>query len=148
MSQKKAWVLEIIAGVAMHDPGLIRRHCLEFHSFTKRSQNHQHQDRDRDVAGLGRPEANEKKQVIFLCPPNDLLAAVLFLLDAETDAGYFLQVSEIMKFILDTDMMGEHPVGLVLPMKQSTQASLMKQKVFHQAMAAIFSPSLMNSTAR
>jgi hypothetical protein len=108
---EKGLVLEIIAGVAMHDPGLIRRHCLEFHSFTKRSQNHQHQDRDRDVAGLGRPEANEKKQVIFLCPPNDLLAALLFLLDAETDAGILLQVSEIMKFILDTDMMGEHPVG-------------------------------------
>jgi protein phosphatase-4 regulatory subunit 3 len=61
---------------------------------------------------LGRPEANEKKQVIFLCPPNDLLAALLFLLDTETDAGILLQVSEIMRIILDTDMMGEHgPMG-------------------------------------
>ena len=107
---EKGLVLEIIAGVAMHDPGLIRRHCLEFHSSWKRNQNHAHHDRD--VAGLGRPEANEKKQVIFLCPPNDLLAALLFLLDAETDAGILLQVSEIMRIILDTDMMGEHgPMG-------------------------------------
>jgi hypothetical protein len=103
---EKGLVLEIIAGVAMHDPGLIRRHCLEFHSSWKRNQNHLHQDRD--IAGLGRPEANEKKQVIFLCPPNDLLAAFLYLLDAETDAGILLQVSEIMRIILDTDMMGEH----------------------------------------
>lgn len=107
---EKGLVLEIIAGVAMHDPGLIRRHCLEFHSSWKRNQSHAHHDRD--VAGLGRPEANEKKQVIFLCPPNDLLAALLFLLDAETDAGILLQVSEIMRIILDTDMMGEHgPMG-------------------------------------
>ncbi|CAB9507256.1 protein phosphatase 4 regulatory subunit 3 [Seminavis robusta] len=101
---EKGLVLEIIAGVAMHDPGLIRRHCLEFHSSWKRNQNAPHQD----VAGLGRPEANEKKQVIFLCPPNDLLAALLYLLDAEIDAGILLQVSEIMRIILDTDMMGEH----------------------------------------
>lgn len=111
---EKGLVLEIIAGVAMHDPGLIRRHCLEFHSSWKRNQNHTHHDRD--VAGLGRPEANEKKQVIFLCPPNDLLAALLFLLDAETDAGILLQVSEIMRIILDTDMMGEHgPMGAAFP---------------------------------
>lgn len=107
---EKGLVLEIIAGVAMHDPGLIRRHCLEFHSSWKRNQNHPHGDRD--VSGLGRPEANEKKQVIFLCPPNDLLAALLYLLDAEIDAGILLQVSEIMRIILDTDMMGEHgPMG-------------------------------------
>jgi len=106
---EKGLVLEIIAGVAMHDPSLIRRHCLEFHSSWKRNQSDQP---DRDVVGLGRPEANEKKQVIFLCPPNDLLAALLFLLDTETDAGILLQVSEIMRIILDTDMMGEHgPMG-------------------------------------
>lgn len=107
---EKGLVLEIIAGVAMHDPGLIRRHCLEFHSSWKRTKNSSQQERD--VSGLGRPEANEKKQVIFLCPPNDLLAALLFLLDTEIDAGILLQVSEIMRIILDTDMMGEHgPMG-------------------------------------
>ena len=105
---EKGLVLEIIAGVAMHDPSLVRRHCLEFHS----SERNNNSPQDRDVSGLGRPEANEKKQVIFLCPPNDLLAALLFLLDVETDAGILLQVSEIMRIILDTDMMGEHgPMG-------------------------------------
>lgn len=107
---EKGLVLEIIAGVAMHDPGLIRSHCLEYHSSCRRTQNSTRQDRD--VSGLGRPEANEKKQVIFLCPPNDLLASLLFLLVVETDAGVLLQVSEIMRIILDTDMMGEHgPMG-------------------------------------
>ena len=91
----KGLVLEIIAGIAMHDPSLIRRKCLEFYASCKNER-------------LARPMPNEKKQVVFHCPPNDLLASLLFLLAMETDAGVLLQVSEIMRIILDTDVMGDN----------------------------------------
>jgi protein phosphatase-4 regulatory subunit 3 len=91
----KGLVLEIIAGIAMHDPSLIRRKCLDFYASCKSER-------------LARPMPNGKKQVVFQCPPNDLLASLLFLLAMETDAGVLLQVSEIMRIILDTDVMGDN----------------------------------------
>lgn len=98
---EKGAVLEIIAGIAMHDPNLIRLRCLDFHAAW-----------NKDRSEPRRPNPNVKKQIIFQCPPNDLLAALLFLLAVETDAGVLLQVSEIMRIILDTDMMGDHgPMG-------------------------------------
>jgi protein phosphatase-4 regulatory subunit 3 len=98
---EKGSVLEIIAGIAMHDPSLIRRRCLDFYVAWKEEKH-----------GPARPNPNEKKDIVFQCPPNDLLASLLFLLAVETDAGVLLQVSEIMRIILDTDMMGDHgPMG-------------------------------------
>ena len=91
----KGLVLEIIAGIAMHDPSLIRRKCLDFFASSKNER-------------LARPMTNGKKQVVFHCPPNDLLASLLFLLAMETDAGVLLQVSEIMRIILDTDIMTDN----------------------------------------
>jgi len=91
----KGLVLEIIAVIAMHDPSLIRRKCLDFFASSKNER-------------LARPMTNGKKQVVFQCPPNDLLASLLFLLAMETDAGVLLQVSEIMRIILDTDIMGDN----------------------------------------
>lgn len=99
---EKCLVLEIVAGVAMHDPGLIRRHCLEYHTVWNN-----HEKAVPNVT-IGRPDANERRQVLFLCPPNDLLGSLLFLLDVEPDAGLLLQVTEIMRIVLDTDMMGDH----------------------------------------
>jgi hypothetical protein len=96
---EKSGVLEIIAGIAIHDPSLIRRRCIDYYSF---------QQSEKESRALGRPNPNEKKQLIFHCPPHDLLASLLFLLAVETDAGILLQVSEIMRIILDTDMMGDH----------------------------------------
>lgn len=98
---EKGSVLEIIAGIAMHDPSLIRRRCLDFYSSWER-------DSDAGRIGLDKPRQNEKNQIIFWCPPNDLLASLLFLLATESDAGVLLQASEIMRIVLDTDMMGEH----------------------------------------
>ena len=107
---EKGSVLEIIAGIAMHDPSLIRRRCLDFYSSYKKER--KLGESDSDFARPDRPMPNEKKQVLFQCQPNDVLASLLFLLAVETDAGVLLQVSEIMRIILDTDMMGEHgPMG-------------------------------------
>ena len=97
---EKGSVLEIIAGIAMHDPSLIRRRCLDFYSSWRQDP--------KSHVGPAKPRSNEKNQVIFSCPPNDLLASLLFLLATEADAGVLLQASEIMRIILDTDMMGDH----------------------------------------
>jgi hypothetical protein len=105
---EKGSVLEIIAGIAMHDPSLIRRRCLGFYSSWKS----EHKPSNGEFTRREKPMPNENKQVIFQCQPNDLLASLLFLLAVETDAGVLLQVSEIMRIILDTDIMGEHgPIG-------------------------------------
>mmetsp|Transcript_6904 Transcript_6904/g.19969 ORF Transcript_6904/g.19969 Transcript_6904/m.19969 type:complete len:1016 (-) Transcript_6904:258-3305(-) len=95
----KGLVLEIIAGIAAHDASLIRRKCLDYYASCKNNE---------DVVALSRPRPNEKKQVIFQCPPNDLLASLIFLLAIETDAGLLLQVTEIMRIILETDVMGDN----------------------------------------
>jgi len=102
----KGLVLEIIAGIAMHDPSLIRRKCLDFYASCKGERPVASSCQEMTI--LTRPRPNEKKQVIFQCPPNDLLASLLFLLATEIDAGVLLQVSEIMRIILDTDVMGDN----------------------------------------
>jgi hypothetical protein len=103
---EKGSALEILSGVAMHDPGLIRRHCLECCRVQK--QRCEDQSSGASTLVFGRPSSNEKRQVIYLGQSNDLLSALIFLLDVETDAGALLQVSEIMRIILDTDIMGDH----------------------------------------
>jgi len=105
----KGLVLEIIAGIAMHDPSLIRRKCLDFYASSKNEWLAAGVSGEGgSMAGLSRPRPNGKKQVIFQCPPNDLLASLLFLIAVETDAGVLLQVSEIMRIILDTDVIGDN----------------------------------------
>eukprot|EP00526_Cylindrotheca_closterium_P003942 CAMPEP_0113620268 /NCGR_PEP_ID=MMETSP0017_2-20120614/10321_1 /TAXON_ID=2856 /ORGANISM="Cylindrotheca closterium" /LENGTH=1165 /DNA_ID=CAMNT_0000529915 /DNA_START=129 /DNA_END=3626 /DNA_ORIENTATION=+ /assembly_acc=CAM_ASM_000147 len=98
---EKGSALEIVAGIAVHDTSLIRSRCLDCYESAKM-----------ETSRSMRPRPNEKKHIIFQCPPNDLLGSLLFLLATETDAGVLLQVSEIMRIILDTDMMGDHgPMG-------------------------------------
>lgn len=100
---EKAAALEIIGSIAMHDPGHIRRHCLEHHELWKRCPR-----TDGELTGPARPYPNERLQILFRTPPNDLLASLLFLMAVETDAGLLLQTSEIIRIILDMDIMGEH----------------------------------------
>lgn len=99
---EKAAVLEIIGGIAMHDPSHIRRHCLEYHEIWKRSPRI-----EGELTGPVKPHPNDSHQVLFRMPPNDLLASLLYLMAAETDAGVLLQTSEIIRIILDTDILGE-----------------------------------------
>lgn len=107
---EKGSVLEIISGIAMHDPGLVRRRCLDSYVTWRRERGRT--EKHLDSIGPIRPHPNEKRQLLFHCPPNDLLGSLMFLLAMETDAGVLLQVSEIMRIILDTDMMADHgPMG-------------------------------------
>lgn len=103
---EKGCVLEIASSIAMHDPSHIRRHALEYKDVVKKNLDISTEGSD------GRPTPNERRQLLFKCPPNDFIAALLFLLAVETDAGLLLQTTEIMRIILDTDMMGDHgPIG-------------------------------------
>lgn len=90
---EKSCAIEIVSGVTMHDPSLVRMCCLEFYD---------------DWMSKGgssiRPEGNDRRQIILSCPPQDLLASLLALLNVETDAGLLLQVSEVLRIILDTDI--------------------------------------------
>ena len=109
---EKGSVLEIISGIAMHDPSLIRRRCLDAYMNWRRDRRRAGKHQHFDSFGPIRPTFNGKKQTIFHCPPNELLGSLIFLLATETDAGVVLQVSEIMRMILDTDMMADHgPLG-------------------------------------
>jgi len=76
-----AGALQCPAGIAVHDTSLIRSRCLECFESGKA-----------EMSLSMRPRPNERKQIIFQCPPNDLLASLLFLLATETDAGVLLQV--------------------------------------------------------
>jgi protein phosphatase-4 regulatory subunit 3 len=93
---EKGAALEILAGVAMHDASLIRRHTLDCSRAWKSAN-----------LSISHPDANKQKQVLLVGPPDDVLSALIFLLSVETDAGVLLQVSEIMRIILDTDAMDQ-----------------------------------------
>lgn len=98
---EKGIVLEIISGICQHDATHIRRHGLDVYGAWKNEGGEK-------ISCPARPSTNIIKQVIFFCGPNDLLASLLLLMAVETDAGLLLQTSEIMRIILDIDMLGEH----------------------------------------
>jgi protein phosphatase-4 regulatory subunit 3 len=93
---EKSAALETLSVITIHDPAIIRRHCLE---YTKARP-------DEKLQTL-RPEPNDLNQIIFLCPPGDLMQSLLLVMSTESDAGVLLQTSEIIRIILDTEMMGD-----------------------------------------
>jgi protein phosphatase-4 regulatory subunit 3 len=98
---EKGGVLEIISGICQHDASHIRRHALDMYGAWKNEGGEK-------ISCPAKPSANYVKQVVFCCGPNDLLSSLLLLMAVETDAGLLLQTSEIMRIILDTEMLGEH----------------------------------------
>jgi protein phosphatase-4 regulatory subunit 3 len=117
---EKGTALEIISGIVMHDPDLIRRHSVDFYITRKKLV-----DSKSGKAVSTRPKPNEKEQVLLLYPGSDLLAALLALLSVATDAGILLTVSEILRIVLDTDMLSDHgpfaDESEGLPLGSSTQ---------------------------
>ena len=106
---EKGSVLEMIGGIALHDADLIRRHCVEYHQAAQKEQTKLEDQLEQQETGrawwkqvVDRPRPNDRKQVVFFCPAYDLLGSLLFLLGVETDAGVLLQVSEVLRYILDT----------------------------------------------
>jgi len=94
ISEKSA-VLEIVSSIAVHDPCLVRRHCLE--------------ELQKDLPSRPTPEDN--LAVTFVPRKPDLLLSLLSSLAVEVDAGLLLQVSEVLRIVLDTDMAHTDMVG-------------------------------------
>lgn len=95
--------LEILSAIAMHDPSHIRKHCLdEFAIFKSEHEKSHKQDQI-----ISRPEANDERQVIFACPPNNLCLSLLFVMATENDAGILIQTCEVLRIVLDTEMVND-----------------------------------------
>ncbi|KAK1734523.1 serine/threonine-protein phosphatase 4 regulatory subunit 3 [Skeletonema marinoi] len=97
--------LEMVSVVAMHDPCVIRRHCLQGAGTAAESSSN-------EMFSCLRPDPNDHREVIFICPPNDLLLSILFVMSTAADAGILLQTSEIIRIILDTDIVGDQGTSL------------------------------------
>ena len=110
-ASEKESVLEIISGVAMHDPSFIRRHCIDYYSARKETEKESSRGDGDPHLIVGRPDPNEKKQVIHIPPQHDLMASLLFLLNVTTDAGILLQATEIVRIILDTEVISDSGSG-------------------------------------
>lgn len=91
--------IEILSAIAMHDPSLIRRHCLMANMMHAEDETY----------NPGRPEPNEDGEALFICGSNDLLLCLLYLMAVETDAGILLQTSEIIRIILDNEISEQGP---------------------------------------
>ena len=96
--KERGAALDILGVITMHDPGLIRKYCLEYYSASVARQH--------DVV---RPKPNELGELVFACPTDDLMLSLMYVMAAENDAGLSLQTSEIIRIILDTESTdGEH----------------------------------------
>eukprot|EP00956_Cyclotella_meneghiniana_P007945 scaffold10562_cov90-Cyclotella_meneghiniana.AAC.2 len=93
---EKSAALEILSAITIHDPSIVRRHCLEASRV-----------KSGEKTPTFRPEPDASNQIIFVCPPDDLMQSLLLVMSTESDAGLLLQTSEIIRIILDTEMMGE-----------------------------------------
>ncbi|KAL3770993.1 hypothetical protein ACHAWO_003308 [Cyclotella atomus] len=89
---EKSAALEILSVITIHDPAIIRRHCIKSNG---------------EKQSILRPVPDDMRQLIFLCPPDDLMQSLLLIMSTESDAGLLLQTSEIIRIILDTEMMSE-----------------------------------------
>jgi hypothetical protein len=110
-------VLEIICSISMHDPSHIRRHSLKCYHEAKLNT----EDNLLSTLVYGKPIPNDQRQVFFKCPPKDLMAALLFLLAIETDAGVLLQATEILRIILDTDIQSHGMMTMGLDISETEE---------------------------
>jgi len=97
--------LDILSAIASHEPSLIRKHCLDEFSSSKAAI--EAGDRKAALTRVARPEPNDKRQVVFACPPTDLFLSLLCVMATENDAGIMLQTCEVIRIILDTEMVND-----------------------------------------
>lgn len=100
---ERAACLDILSAIAIHEPSLIRKHCLAEYSCSKGTIDDNNDFKKRPSKVI-RPEPDDKHQLIFVCPPSDLLLSLLGLMATENDAGIILETCEVIRIILDTEM--------------------------------------------
>jgi protein phosphatase-4 regulatory subunit 3 len=103
---ERAACLDILSAIAIHEPSLIRKHCLDEFSSSKGMVDENNYFKRR-LSKVIRPEPDDKYQVIFVCPPSDLLLSLLGLMATENDAGIILETCEVIRIILDTEIMND-----------------------------------------
>jgi len=100
---ERAACLDILSAIAIHEPSLIRKHCLDEFSSSKGTVDDNNYFKKR-LTKIIRPEPDDKHQAIFVCPPSDLFLSLLGLMATENDAGIILETCEVIRIILDTEM--------------------------------------------
>jgi protein phosphatase 4 regulatory subunit 3 len=102
---------DIIGMIAMHDPSPIQKYCLNYVDYETELKKAAASGASAITNSINmndiQPDPNNAKEVLFSSPPDDLLLSLIFVMGTETDAGLLLQTSEIIRIILDTEMMGE-----------------------------------------
>ena len=95
----------------MHDPSPIQKYCLNYVDYETELKKAAASGASAITNSINmndiQPDPNNAKEVLFSSPPDDLLLSLIFVMGTETDAGLLLQTSEIIRIILDTEMMGE-----------------------------------------
>ena len=98
--------LDILSAIASHEPSLIRKHCLIEFSSSKITV-----DGDKNpkpgMYTVARPEPDDKREVIFACPPTDLCLSLLYVMATENDTGIMLQTCEVLRILLETEILND-----------------------------------------
>ena len=90
--KERGAALDILGVITMHDPGLIRKYCIEYHTTFVANKHF-----------VVRPTPNNLGEVMFACPTDDLILSLIYVMTTEIDSGLSLQTSEIIRIILDTE---------------------------------------------
>ena len=98
-AKERGAALDILSVITMHDPSLIRKYSLDYAASTASVV--------ADHQALHRPDPNNLQEVLFICAPDDLILSLLYVMATEVDAGLLLQASEIIRIVLDTEMVAE-----------------------------------------
>ena len=112
--KERGATLDILGVITMHDPSLIRRYCLNYCSSSSSldavagSAGRTVDDNNDLDTTLRRPDPNDAREVLFVVPSYDLLLSLLYITSTESDAGLLLQASEIIRILLDTDIVCEN----------------------------------------
>ena len=106
---EKSSALEIVGTITLHDPNQVRRYCVSYHDIViEKSGGNQRHHHHRGFLSGWKPMPNEKRQLVYSPQADDLLSSLLMQMAVATDAGILIQTSEILRLLLDTDMMGDH----------------------------------------
>jgi len=101
-TKERGAALEILSVITMHDPNLVRKYCLDTAASAQQDAN--------GATVVAKLHPNDLQEVLFAtCPPEDLMLALIFTMTNESDAGCLLQTSDIIRYVLEMELVGgEH----------------------------------------
>lgn len=117
--KERSATLDMLGAITMHDPSLIRMYCLNYCLPPSSSSTTLGEVSAGAAAAAAantthptsttiiRPKPNDSREVLFTIDPNDLLLSLIYIMTTEEDAGLLLQASEIIRIVLDTEIVGD-----------------------------------------